>query len=170
MASHCLYCNVFNLVIFTTFDFVSHKSIRLLLEETVNSLADDIQFSYGTETDFNQSKKKGTILINVAPLSSVPSYAVNGNFNYNKQWNVEMVFYKPDNSREITYTQILDELDDYVDRFVNNLNTFQMKSDQITLSSMNQQPFIKATADILTGYLLTFQILAMDSFDYCRDC
>jgi predicted RNA-binding protein with PIN domain len=83
---------------------------------------------------------------------------------------VEMVFYKPDNSREITYTQILDELDDYVDRFVNNLNTFQMKSDQITLSSMNQQPFIKATADILTGYLLTFQILAMDSFDYCRDC
>lgn len=149
---------------------MSHKSIRSLLEGTALSLADDIQFSYGTETDFNQSKKSGSILINVAPLVSVPSYTVNGVFNYQKQWNVEMVFYKVDNSQEIEYTQILDELDELVDRFVNNLNSFQEKSDQIIIQSMNQTPFIKATADILTGYLLTFQILSMDDFDYCRDC
>lgn len=149
---------------------MSHKAIRTLLEETALSLADDIQFSYGTETDFNQSEKKGSILINVAPLVSVPSYTVNGVFNYQKQWNVEMVFYKVDNSQEIEYTQILDELDELVDRFTNNLNSFQEKSDQIVIQAMNQTPFIKATAEILSGWLLTFQILAMDDFDYCRDC
>jgi hypothetical protein len=149
---------------------VSHKAIRTLLEETALSLADDIQFSYGTETDFNQSEKKGSILINVAPLVSVPTYTVNGVFNYQKQWNVEMVFYKVDNSQEIEYTQILDELDELVDRFTNNLNSFQEKSDQIVIQAMNQTPFIKATAEILSGWLLTFQILAMDDFDYCRDC
>jgi hypothetical protein len=149
---------------------VSHKAIRTLLEETALSLADDIQFSYGTETDFNQSEKKGSILINVAPLVSVPTYTVNGVFNYQKQWNVEMVFYKVDNSQEIEYTQILDELDELVDRFTNNLNSFQEKSDQIVMQAMNQTPFIKATAEILSGWLLTFQILAMDDFDYCRDC
>lgn len=149
---------------------MSHKAIRTLLEETALSLADDIQFSYGTETDFNQSEKKGSILINVAPLVSVPTYTVNGVFNYQKQWNVEMVFYKVDNSQEIEYTQILDELDELVDRFTNNLNSFQEKSDQIVIQAMNQTPFIKATAEILSGWLLTFQILAMDDFDYCRDC
>jgi hypothetical protein len=149
---------------------MSHKAIRTLLEETALSLADDIQFSYGTETDFNQSEKKGSILINVAPLVSIPSYTVNGVFNYQKQWNVEMVFYKVDNSQEIEYTQILDELDELVDRFTNNLNSFQEKSDQIVIQAMNQTPFIKATAEILSGWLLTFQILVMDDFDYCRDC
>lgn len=149
---------------------MSHKSIRLLLEHTANSLADDIQFSYATETDFNQSKKEGTVLINVAPLNSSPTYSVNDSFNYTKTWSVEMVFYKVDNSREIEYRKILDDLDDYVDRFVNNLNFFESKSDQITLTGFNQQPFVKATADILTGWLLTFQIQAMDDFDYCRDC
>jgi hypothetical protein len=149
---------------------VSHKAIRTLLEETALSLADDIQFSYGTETDFNQSEKKGSILINVAPLVSVPTYTVNGVFNYQKQWNVEMVFYKVDNSQEIEYTQILDELDELVDRFTNNLNSFQEKSDQIVIQAMNQTPFIKATAEILSGWLLTFQILAMDDFDYCIEC
>jgi hypothetical protein len=149
---------------------VSHKAIRTLLEETALSLADDIQFSYGTETDFNQSEKKGSILINVAPLVSIPSYTVNGVFNYQKQWNVEMVFYKVDNSQEIEYTQILDELDELVDRFTNNLNSFQEKSDQIVIQAMNQTPFIKATAEILSGWLLTFQILAMDDFSYCEEC
>lgn len=149
---------------------MSHKAIRTLLEETALSLADDIQFSYGTETDFNQSEKKGSILINVAPLVSVPTYTVNGVFNYQKQWNVEMVFYKVDNSQEIEYTQILDELDELVDRFTNNLNSFQEKSDQIVIQAMNQTPFIKATAEILSGWLLTFQILAMDDFSYCKEC
>lgn len=148
---------------------MSHKSIRLLIEETANGLADDIQYSYATETDFNQSRKKGTILINTSPLVSVPTYQQNST-NYMKQWNVEMAFYKVDNSQEIEYTKILDELDGLVDRFINNLNFFQAKSDQITLSAFNQTPFIKATSDILTGWLLTFQILAMDDFDYCRDC
>lgn len=146
---------------------MSHKGIRLLLEKTAQSIADDIQFSYATETDFNQSKKEGSILVNVSPLVSVPAYRVDGVSNYMKQWNVEMAFYKPNVP---DYKSILDELDTIVDQFINQLNFFSSKADEITLSTFRQDPFIDATADKLTGWLLTFQILANDDYDYCRDC
>lgn len=149
---------------------MSHKGIRLLLEKTAESIADDIQFSYATETDFNQSDKKGSILVNVSPLVSVPAYRVNGTSNYMKQWNVEMVFYKPDNSSALEYKTILDDLDTIVDQFINQLNFKSQKADEITLSAFNQTPFIKATGDILTGWLLTFQILANDDYEYCESC
>ena len=149
---------------------MSHKGIRLLLEKTAESIADDIQFSYATETDFNQGKKTGSILVNVSPLVSVPAYRVNGTSNYMKQWNIEMAFYKPDNSNALEYKTILDDLDTIVDQFINQLNFKSQKADEITLSAFNQTPFIKATSDILTGWLLTFQILANDDYDYCLDC
>jgi hypothetical protein len=150
---------------------VSHKGIRLLIEKTVNNLSDDIQFSYATETDFNQSEKKGSILVNLAPLNSVPAYRVNGTTNYMKQWNVELVFYKVDNTSSVEeYKKILDDLDEMVDKFINELNFYSVKADDITLSAFNQASFVKATADVLTGWLLTFQILANDDYDPCRDC
>lgn len=149
---------------------MSHKSIRLLIENTVSKLSDDIQYSYATETDFNQSKKKGSVLVNTAPMVAIPSYTVNGVQNFYQQWNVSMVFYKTDKSGEVDYVKLLDELDEYVDRFINDLNFFQEKSIYITLGSFNKTPFVKATADVLTGWLLTFQLNAMDDFSYCRDC
>ncbi len=149
---------------------MSHKGIRLLIENTALKIADDIQFSYATETDFNQSKKEGQILVNLAPLTSTPSYRVNGVSNYMKQWSVEMVFYKSDNSSALEYQVILDELDTIVDQFINQLNFFSLKAEEITITFGSQTPFVKATSDILTGWLLTFQILTNDDYNYCTDC
>lgn len=151
---------------------MSHKSIRKLIEDTAKSLVDDLQYSYGNDTDFNQDRKKSPVMINVAPLVSVPSYTVNGVQNYMKRWDVQMIFCKFDkeaSSRE-DYSKILDDTDVFVDQFINQLNFFSAKSAEITLTFGNQQPFVKAQADILTGWLLTFSILAMDSFEYCEDC
>lgn len=149
---------------------MSHKSIRLLLEDTANGLADDVQFSYGTETDFNQSKKSGVPLIHIDPLNVSPSYQVNGVSNYMKQWQVTMVFLKYDNSRETEYTKILDDLDPLVDTFINKLNFFSHQSDQITISSISVTSLIKVYADILSGWRLDFNILASDDFQYCEEC
>ena len=149
---------------------MSHKGIRTLIEKTALKLQDDVQFSYGVDTDFNQARKKGNLLINVSPLTASPQYAVNGVQNYMKSWNVEMVFFKIDNTSKLDYPTILDDVDTFVDTFINQLNFFLHKSDQFILSGFNQSPFVKATADCLTGWLLTFTIFANDDFDYCVEC
>lgn len=153
---------------------MSHKSIRKLIEDTARSLQDDIQYSYGKDTDFNQEKKKSFTLINTSPLTATPAYRVNGTSNYMKQWNVEMAFYSFDVESSIgsEYSEILDRMDPLVDQFINKLNFFSLKSDSLIIQGINQTPFIKVTADILTGYILTFQLIVNDDFDYCsiNDC
>lgn len=152
---------------------MSHKSIRLLIQDTAKSLADNIQFNYARTSDFNVIRDKKYPFINCDPISAVPQFATDGVLNYMKAWSVSMAFYQLDKegSTGDEYALILDEMDLYVDQFINKLNRFSYDSDKILIQSVNQQPFIKATADILTGYLLTFTIFAQDDFEYCEiDC
>lgn len=150
---------------------MSHKGIRTLLEQTALKLRDDIQVSYAKETDFNQGPKKSDLMINIAPLTFSATYADNNSFNYSVTWSVTMSFYKPDKSGDVDlYPEILDETGDLVNRFINSLNFFQSKSDQIIIQGISSTSFIKALADQLTGWLLTFQIQAVDNFEYCPDC
>lgn len=149
---------------------MSHKSVRLLIENTVKSLQDNIQYSYGEETDFNQDKKKHAVMVNTAPLIANAVYSVNGVSNYSKSWQVQMVFVKFDTENNIHYSKILDETDALVDRFLNKLNYFMETSDGILLSAINQQAVIKVLADTLTGHTLTFTLQTSDTFNYCEDC
>lgn len=90
-----------------------------------------------------------------------------------KTWQVEMAFYQLDNLASIQeeYALILDEMDGYVDNFINKLNFYsesqQITSNEIVITNIVQTPFIKATADILTGYLLSFRVQVNDQFNYC---
>lgn len=152
---------------------MSHKSIRKLIEDTVKNIRDDIDYSYGKQTDFNQARNDSSFFfVSTGEMSATAVYAVDGTYNFSKRYNVTMAFYKQDqaNSDMETYSRILDEVDEVVDRFYNDLNFFSNKAQEITLAGFNQQPVIKATAHILTGFILTFQITAQDDFDYCRDC
>lgn len=81
-----------------------------------------------------------------------------------------MAFYKPDNTSKLDYAKILDETDDLVDRFINELNFYSAKSSEIIISAVQKTSFIKATADILTGWSIVFQIDAMDDWNYCPEC
>lgn len=156
---------------------MSHKGIRLLIEDTAKSLGDDVQFTYARTSDFNILKDKRYPFITLDPLSAVPVYANNNVSNYMKTWAVSMAFYQLDSdaSTQEDYAKILDEMDGYVDNFLNKLNFYSLNrnidSDEIILTSISQPPFIKATADVLTGYLLTFQMQVTDQFNYCGlDC
>lgn len=148
---------------------MSHKSIRLLIEHTAKSLADDVEYTYARTSDFNQIRDKTYPFITLDPLRSIPQYTNEGVLNYMKAWGCNMAFYQLDKSGSTgeEYALILDQMNDYVDRFINKLNFYSSKSDEIIIEGINQEPFIKATADVLTGYLLTFTIVAADTFDYC---
>lgn len=149
---------------------MSHKSIRLLIEDTAKSLATDIQFTYARTSDFNIMRDKKYPFITLDPLPATPQFTETG-VTYIKAWNCIMAFYQLDNADSIgdEYALILDQMSDYVDKFVNKLNLYSQQSDTIIIQGASQQPFIKATADILTGYILTFTLLAQDDFDYCKD-
>lgn len=150
---------------------MSHKSIRLLIEDTAKSLADNIQFNYSRTSDFNVMRDKKYPFINCDPMVGLPTFAVNGVTNLSKAWTGAMAFYQLDKegSTAEEYSIILDEMDEYVDKFIVKLNFFSFKADKIMVTFGQQQPFIKATADILTGYLLPITITPQDDFDYCKD-
>lgn len=148
---------------------MSHKCIRMLIEDTAKSLADDIKFTYARGSDFNLVRDKKYPFIVLDPLSATPQYTVEGVTNYMKAWSVNMAFYQLDSASSTgdDYKLILDFTDDLVDKFVNKLNFYSEKADTILIQNVNQTPFIKVMADQLTGHILTLTILAQDDFDYC---
>lgn len=153
---------------------MSHKSVRELIQDTVKSLADNITFSYGRTSDFNQNRNKplGT-LVNLDLMTSIPVYSVDGVSNYTKSWRCLMAFYQYDEkaSTELEFVHILDETDTLVDQFINKLNKYSYDADVILILDINQEPFVKTTDAVLTGHLLGFTIQTQDTFDYCSiDC
>lgn len=99
-------------------------------------------------------------------MPSTGVFAVNENFNLSKTWTISLSWYKYDTEGSTDYYKIHDELDPLCDRFINLLN----QRDDLTITTFNQQPFVKALADILTGYLQTVTVRLMDDFDYCHGC
>jgi len=145
---------------------VSHKSLRLLVEHTVKALTDTVQYSYGEESDFDQSKKHEFLMVNTELMPASAVYSDNQVFNYSKTWVIKTAFYKFDTEDSIDYYKIHDELDPICDRFVNKLN----KRDDLVIISASQDPFVKALSAILTGYLVTITVRLNDDFNYCYDC
>lgn len=150
---------------------MSHKGLRTLLQDTAQSLGDDILVVYGRDTDFNQMRNKRFKAINIAPITAGAEFSIDGVYNYSKTWNVSIAFYDLDKeaSLQSEYSKILDDIDVLVDSFITKLNFYTQQSDGILISSITQTPFIKALADILTGYILTFSVQLTDDFNYCLD-
>lgn len=150
---------------------MSHKSIRLLFEDTAKSLRDDLQYNYARTSDFNVLRDKKYPFVNCDHMTAQPEFSVNGVSNLSKAWTGNMAFYQLDKEESTPEEQaaILDEMDGLVDKFMIKINFFSFKADKIIVRFGQQQPFIKATADILTGYLLPVTVIPEDDFDYCKD-
>lgn len=152
---------------------MSHQSVRLLLKDVAKSLADNIQFDAGRHSEFNMKQNISYPWIWLLPITAQPQFAVNEVEHFQKVWNINLLFFDKDLFDNINgpSNQILDEQDETVDKFIHRLNDYSMKvSDTvgaITLRGFNQQPFYKDDAGIHTGWLLTFQMVTPDSFEYC---
>lgn len=145
---------------------MSHKKLRVAIETAALSIQDDVQYSYGRVSDLNQDGIDKFLIINTSPLVANGSFADNAVQNYSKAWNIEMVFGMMDTDAERYYESILDRTDEHIDRFITQLNLI----DTMVISSINQTPFIKGYANVLTGYIVTFTATLTDDFDYCNDC
>src|SRR5690606_35366909 len=152
---------------------MSHRSVRLLIEDAAKSLGDSIQFGHGKRTEFNQKKKPEDPWIWLLPLNAIPRYTNNNSTeNYEKQWNVIMVFLKMDrsDSLETEYNPILDDMDDLVDRFINRLNDWSMKATDTVgdfiIQNISHTNCIKSDTDIYTGTFDCIDLIVFNHFEY----
>lgn len=140
---------------------MSHLSLRQLIEDTAKALSDEIKFGYGRASDFNVISDKNYPFVWLDPLTSAFEFSNNNVQDLTKTWRCEMVFYKKDRQDSIQeqYQLILDEMDTLIDRFINNLND---ADETAVISGITQVPVIKVMADVLTGWVLTFNISLLD--------
>ena len=150
---------------------MSHKSVRFLLRDVANSLADNVEFKGGRESEFNNLKSKEDNYRWLLPLTAARPPL--NNPTRIKTWNVAILFMRKDNfdaSADETNT-LHDDLDIDVDKFITRLDdwsqTQQDTTGDISITGFLQRPFYKDQAGIYSGWLVTFQLITPDDFIYC---
>ena|SRR6185295_20379725 len=155
---------------------MSHLAVRSLISDTLQSLNLGIQFTYARTTDFNTMRDKQYPFVQLDPLTSTP---VRMNYTFNTSWDIGMIFYQLDqkDGNQDESAVILDQMSDIVDAFIRKLNRISnatdidakiiIQSENVEISGFSVTPFIKVTADILTGFILRFKLETPDDFNYC---
>lgn len=151
---------------------MSHASIRLLLHDVAKSLADNIEFGYGRKSEFNIIQGKSVNQwIWLLPLTASGRFRTEP--TRTKRWNVALLFlqHDPGDSNEEYSAHVLDAQDNLVDRYTQALDEwYQQAVDTVgafTIENDTQDPFYKDNADVQTGWLVRFQIVVSDDFNYC---
>lgn len=147
-----------------------HESIRRLIEDTVKALTDNADFIYAGENELAVQRNKKDFTVRLDPLRATFSYADNNVSNFSKAWPIAMAFYRFDKQAALPNesAKLLDEVDSFIDDFVNKLNFYSSQSEYITITAGSQDPFIKYGTEYWTGYTLIMTITVMDGFDYCE--
>lgn len=152
--------------------YVSHKSVRLLLEDVAKSLADKAQSGYGRQSEFNQLENRRYPFIWILPLRGGRQF-ISNNTTKTKTWDVAIMFYDPDEADADAKesASILDTMDVLVDRYMHALDDWFERSDDtlgsLTLNNDRQIALYKDNSEIETGWLLEFQMIVSDDFFYC---
>jgi hypothetical protein len=139
---------------------MSHLSVRTLLEDVAKSLADNIHFDAGRESEFNNLKEKEERYIWLLPTRS-------------KFWAVSILFMQEDKfdaSAEQT-NLIHDTQDVVVDSFMQRLDDWSQTSQdlvgEVSITNFSQLPFYKDQAGVYSGWLVRFTLQVSDNFQYC---
>lgn len=152
---------------------MSHQSVRFLLRDVSNSLADNIEFKGGRESEFNNLKSKATRYRWLLPLTASPRFAVNNTHVYMKTWSVAILFMQQDKfDADADQTNTIHDAQDIaVDKFINRLNDWALTQNdtvgEILITGISQTPFYKDQAGVYSGWLLRFQLTTPDDFVYC---
>ncbi len=154
---------------------MSHQSVRYLLRDVSNSLADNIEFKGGRETEFNNLIAKGANKTHyrwLLPMTGAISFA---NQTRTTTWSIAILFMQQDNfdaSADQT-NKIHDETDIAVGKFLQRLDDWSLTQTDtvgdITINGITKTPFYKDQAGVYSGWLVRFQLITPDSFEYCTE-
>lgn len=154
----------------------AHLAVRTLISDTIKSIDDSILYAYARASDFNSLGKKLDKRCQLDPLKERLEFT-SGSYNLTKTFAIGLVFYRLDDKQgaEEATAAILDEMDLLSDKFLNKLNDILLdkdNTDDITtftteITNITKEPVVKVTTDIATGYVLKFDLVTPDAFDYC---
>lgn len=154
---------------------MSHASVRSLLRDVAKSLSDNVQFGYGRKSEFNMIQNKADYQwVWLLPLTAGGRYRGNPTESTKtKRWNVAILFLGWDKSdaNHDESAHVLDDQDDLLSRYTQSLDDWYERSidttGAFTIENDTQDPFYKDNASIQTGWLLRFQMVVSDDFNYC---
>jgi hypothetical protein len=150
---------------------MSHQSVRFLLRDVSNSLADNIEFKGGRESEFNNLVSKSSRYRWLLPMTATKS-PLNIQTR-TKTWAIAILFMQKDDfDASADKTNVLhDETDLQVDQFIQRLDDWSMTSNdivgQVTINNVTQVPFYKDQAGVYSGWLVRFSLTTSDDFVYC---
>ena len=147
---------------------MSHQSVRFLLRDVSNSLADNIEFRGGRESEFNNLKSKANSYRWLLPMTGTISFA-----SQTTTWSIAILFMQKDDfdaSAEQTNT-IHDKTDLQVGQFLQRLDDWSQTQEdtvgEISLTNITKTPFYKDQAGVYSGWLVRFNLITPDDFIYC---
>lgn len=151
-----------------------HEHLVRLIERIVRTISDNIAFYYARESDFNVQNDVPLPSI-VLDIPTATGSFVDGSGSLLRTWNISMAFYQKDREDSVgdEYRLILDQTDEYVSKFIRGLNQYYLSVEEtgyvttgnIVIQGIGQTGFVKATSQILTGWILTMQIITPDTLE-----
>jgi hypothetical protein len=151
-----------------------YESLYSLLSSTATALPFDVEFAHGRGSDINVfSSQNKSFLIWLSPMRKTASFPNQGNRMFSN-YSVELAFYMKDDrdSSNSKVRDILETTDKIATKFLIDLNDkitddYEEIFTDVEITGINQEAFIKGTAHVLTGHLVTFNIILPDNFVYC---
>ena len=160
---------------------MNYLSLYDYLKDITQNLDLTVKFFHGRKELLNLTDNNKPIYVYSLPFIG------SGGFTTAQQeqetWQVNLFVYmqdQPDSGidqndedniqAEVRCLTITEKVADKIIHFIND-NTLsdelEAASELVTITSFNKQPVIRDTAQMLTGWLVTINLLVDDSFDYC---
>ncbi|HET6224652.1 MAG TPA: hypothetical protein VFF27_00140 [Bacteroidia bacterium] len=152
-----------------------YESLYNLLNSIAEGLDFDVEFNHGRASDINIfSDQNKSTLIWSSLFRSTGTFPNQTNRLF-RTYRVELGFYQADAiaSTNDQTREILETCDLIMTNYLLALNTtvadIEGISDDIELTGLSFDPFVKITSHILTGHVATFNITLPDDFKYCSE-
>jgi hypothetical protein len=161
---------------------MNYNALYKYLRDISQSLDLSVKFFHGRKEILNLTSPNQPLYIYSLPFTSTGSLT-GSTQQVNETWQANLIFYMQDqgdsaidqnNENSIqSEIEILTIAENAASKFIHYVNANQLNddlsdaADQLTVVSFTKSPAIKDTAQLLTGFLVTINILVPDSFDYC---
>lgn len=161
---------------------MNYKAVYQFLHDISQSLDLTVKFFHGRKEFLNLTSSDKPLYIYSLPFTSSGSLT-EATQQVNETWQVNLIFYMQDQEDSSIDQNNEDGLQDEIriltiaenaaSKFIHFVNENELSddlsdaADKLTLVSFSKNPAIKDTAQILTGFLVTLNLLVPDDFDYC---
>ena len=161
---------------------MNYQALHDFIKDISGNLGLTRKWFHGRKPNITETTPDRPLYVYCLPFRS------NGNLTnqtrqVNETWEVNVIFYMQDRAESGIDQNDQDKMQDEIrilticeeaaNRFIHFMNENELSddlsdaADQLTVLSFTKAPVIKDTAQMLTGFIVTMNLLVPDSFVYC---